>query len=207
MRSRSTKKDKRFSVMRSSEPGCRGFTLIELLLTVVIGSILLGIGMPSFKSFVQNSRVTTQTNEFVTAVNTSRSEAIKRSTPITLCASTDGATCAGSNNWATGWIIFTDSSGTAGVLDSPGDTLLRAYNALDGNNSLTTTATVFVRYLQSGALSGSSVEFKLQPHDCGEDEGKKITLNRLGYVRVATETCSAPLELLEPLDPSAPLAS
>jgi type IV fimbrial biogenesis protein FimT len=57
---------------------CRGFTLLELMVTVAVLAILVTVGVPSFQDLIQNNRVTTQTNELVTALNFARTEAVKR---------------------------------------------------------------------------------------------------------------------------------
>jgi type IV fimbrial biogenesis protein FimT len=62
-----------------------GFTLLELMTTILVGSVLLAIAVPSFKQMTASNRLTTQANEFVAALNLSRSEAIKRNTGVTLC--------------------------------------------------------------------------------------------------------------------------
>src|SRR3569832_2422194 len=71
----------------------RGFTLGELLVTISIATILVTLSVPSFSDFVKNNRMITQTNDFVTALNVARSEAIRRGNRITLYKSSDGAGC------------------------------------------------------------------------------------------------------------------
>jgi len=41
----------------------RGFSLLELMVTVLVGGIVLGIGVPSFMEFQRNNAMTTQANE------------------------------------------------------------------------------------------------------------------------------------------------
>ena len=68
-----------------------GFTLIELMFTIVVLAVLLGIGVPNFRDFVRNSRLTSAANDLLTDVNLARSEAVKRRVPVTLCKSANGS--------------------------------------------------------------------------------------------------------------------
>ncbi|MDH3900596.1 MAG: GspH/FimT family pseudopilin, partial [Gammaproteobacteria bacterium] len=69
-----------------------GVTLVELLLTIVVLTVLLATGVPSFMEFIKNNRLIGQTNDLVVAVQLARNEAIKRGTMTTVCASADQAT-------------------------------------------------------------------------------------------------------------------
>jgi type IV fimbrial biogenesis protein FimT len=83
-----------------------GFTLIELLITIAIASILLAIAVPSFNGLIVGSRLTTQANDFVAAVNFARSEAIKRNSSVSLCRAEEGADdCAGAAGLWQFWIV------------------------------------------------------------------------------------------------------
>jgi type IV fimbrial biogenesis protein FimT len=64
-----------------------GFTLLELMTTLLLASILLGLGIPNLLQFVRNNRMAAATNDFVGAIHLARSEAVTRRVSITLCAS------------------------------------------------------------------------------------------------------------------------
>lgn len=91
-----------------------GFTLVELMITLAIAAILLTIGVPSFNTLMQNSRLTTSTNDLIGALNLARSEAVTRELRVTVCKSADQATCNTSvTGWQQGWIVFTDENSNA----------------------------------------------------------------------------------------------
>jgi type IV fimbrial biogenesis protein FimT len=104
-----------------------GFTLIELMFTMVVLAVLLGIGVPNFRDFIRNSRLSTAANDLLADVNLTRSEAVKRRVPVTLCKSTDGAACDTSTSSAfSRWIVFVDDANPA------------AASANDGNGAVDT---------------------------------------------------------------------
>ena len=91
-----------------------GFTIIELMVTLLVGAILLSIAVPSFRNFVQDSRLTTESNSLVYSLNLARSEAVKRDGGVKVCASSDGSSCGGT--WAQGWIVCAPASDCTTVL-------------------------------------------------------------------------------------------
>lgn len=87
-----------------------GFTLIELMVALAVFGIMLAVGIPSLKVFLERSELTTETNRFVGALSAARVEAVKRNLAVVLCPSKGLATCDGSN-WSDGWIVFADVNG------------------------------------------------------------------------------------------------
>ena len=94
----------------TSKKKSTGFTLIELIVTVSVAAILMSIAVPSFKSMIDSNRLSTGTNELVSAFILARSEALKRSQNVTVCTSTNSTNCAGAgnNDFGQGWIVFQD---------------------------------------------------------------------------------------------------
>jgi type IV fimbrial biogenesis protein FimT len=133
----------------------RGFTLLELLITVSVVAILLAIAVPSLQTFIQNSREDSEADSLISSLEYARSEAVKRDADVEVCASTDGATCSGSNSWGTGWIVETTDA-------TP--TVLQSMPQLGGTNTLSATfnggAVSQVKFQSSGfvkAAAGSGV--------------------------------------------------
>lgn len=183
-----------------------GFTLVELLVTISIMGIMLAIAAPSYRSFVLNSRITTQANEFLTMVNFTRSEAVKRNTRVTMCKSNNGTTClvdaltVTSASWQPGWIVFVDG-GTAGIIDGT-DTILKVQGALATGTILLGNANIinYVSYvsngrtqLGNGGLQGGT--FSLCGPDVSLPRRKIVITPGTSRVRVdtalAAPTCTA----------------
>ncbi len=59
-----------------------GVTIIELLIAVVLLSLLVGIGVPTFRSWIQNSEIRTAADGILNGVQLARAEAIRRNKPV-----------------------------------------------------------------------------------------------------------------------------
>jgi type IV fimbrial biogenesis protein FimT len=67
----------------------RGFTLPELMVVLAIAAAILGIGVPNFRDFQRNNRLTVAANDTLGGVITSRAEALRRQVTISMCPSAD----------------------------------------------------------------------------------------------------------------------
>jgi prepilin-type N-terminal cleavage/methylation domain-containing protein len=127
-----------FSKMKDKQGG---FTLIELMFTVVVLAVLLAIGIPNFRDFLRNSRMAAQANDLLSGVNLTRSEAVKRRAPVTLCPGTAAAGCDVDGDFADGWIVFVDPNGDGSVdvdEDADADGELDPGEDVDGDGVLDT---------------------------------------------------------------------
>ena len=73
--------------MRTRPTRQAGFTLMELMLVITVAAVILGVGVPNFRQFMLNSRMTTAANDLLAAIHTARSEAIKRREQVVMCFS------------------------------------------------------------------------------------------------------------------------
>jgi len=180
-----------------------GFTLLELLVTVSIAAILMSMAIPSFVGTIRSNRLTTYANEFVTALNIARSEAIKRGVQVTVRRK-------GLNGqvWEEGWDVFVDSDGSNAFNDdsdanlcetnadgSPSeDCLLKTYQAITGYTLRTGTSTYqdYAAYLSSGLSKAVASETFRLCNGSDTATSRAIEINVVGRARVSTGTASCP---------------
>jgi|JRYD01.1.fsa_nt_gb type IV fimbrial biogenesis protein FimT len=91
-----------------------GFTLLELMIVLALAAVILAIGAPTFAEFRRNGRLTADANDFLTAVQVARTEAVKQQRTVSLCASGDpqstAPACSGGADFS-GWLVFADPDG------------------------------------------------------------------------------------------------
>lgn len=166
-----------------------GFTLIELMIVVALVAILAAVGVPSFREFIQNNRLATQANTFLTALKLARSEAVKRGVNVVVCASNDQTQCAGT--WNNGWILFVDGNGDNDRATTPGttETLIRVGAGTIVPLTLTSGGNPIV-YQSSGIASAA--DKLMMCDDRGDDKARVIMIERSGNTRVSPHSGDFP---------------
>lgn len=171
---------------------CGGFTLMELVITLVIGSILFTLAIPSFQTFILNNRITTQANELVADFAFARSEAMKRSENVLVCVKeTATETCDSTTpEWRLNRVIWVDLNAD-GTMDA--GEILRRRDTIEGDNVLLTsnipTTLIFRRdgfVNVSKPATGLANHFKL----CDRRQNpsaRAIVLDPTGRVRTTSE--------------------
>ena len=162
-----------------------GFSMIELMITLVLIGVVAALVVPNFRGVLQNSRLTTQANTLLVDLTFARSEAIKRSSNIGFCRSSDGATCSGANNWENGWLVFADINND-GAWDG-NDQPIRFQEPLAGGNTLRANAIGITDPIilstrgMSNVLAGAGFQLC---DERGTSHGKSILISRIGQIRV-----------------------
>lgn len=182
----------------------RGFTLIELMIAVAVLAILLTVGVPSFKTVIDNNRLVTQANAMVTLMHVGRAEALKQGKSVGICSSDDpynAPACDGGSNWDTGYIVFVaDPSNSSSPLsyNAGTDTLIKVGLTESGITQRYTressAANTTVHYMPNGTLRTSST-IKIGICDYrGAADGRELVIRPMGRAKVlrpATD-CTTP---------------
>lgn len=123
----------------------KGFTLLELMVTIAVVAILAAVAYPNMTALINSQRLSATTNELIAGLQIARGEAIRRNARVSLCRSTDGATCAGASAGAawSGWAVLADTNG-----DGTPDSLLKTSTVpagliVNASDAITDDAIVF----------------------------------------------------------------
>lgn len=172
-----------------------GVTLVELLLVIVVLTTVLALGVPSFKQFIKNNRLTAQANNVVLAIQTARNEAIKRGAGTTVCAANSSLNgCAGDTDWTGGWIVFSDLNqdgvaniGTNACLETEDCILQKTAGPV---KSTLTGSGADIRFLPTGLTVNGPLTLTLEADDCYKNQKRSIVVTLQGYTTVSTQPCS-----------------
>jgi len=182
-----------------------GFTLLELLVAMAVAGILLGVGVPSFVQVMKNARLSTQHNDLLQSLFLARSEAIKGTADVVVCARATDTTCSTDANadWGNGWLVFAEVSGAANVnsaqVDTVDDQILQVtppvsggnYIIFEGSDSGTVDKRNFIRYAGNGLTNWVNGTFELCDENDGENRARALNVVATGDVRRARGTTGA----------------
>jgi type IV fimbrial biogenesis protein FimT len=162
-----------------------GLTLIELMIAIAILAIIAGIAVPELRSIVINSRLTTQTNEVVAALNYARSEAIKRGADVVLCA-TDGA------NLGNGWFVNAGGACNAAQALVRHEALSEVFVDLTVESNRAALRAPPLLFNSRGALVGGARSVWIQANECPTGMQRTREISVLGSGRIATRRADCP---------------
>jgi type IV fimbrial biogenesis protein FimT len=153
-----------------------GFTMVELIVVISIVGVLMAIGAPSYKYVTTANRIAGEVNGLLGDLQFARAEAIKEGLTVSVCASSDGATCSGSTTWTAGWIVFTDT-GAIGTVDGT-DAVLRMQKAVTGGDTLAADNNIAViTFNREGFARNLPGTVNIKIHDSTANSGYTRCLN------------------------------
>lgn len=164
--------------------------MVELLVVVAVASVLMSLAVPSFRTFLTKRSVQAAVDAIALDLRFARSEAIKRTTRVSMCSSTNGTSCAAVASWKDGWIIFIDDDGDGSVDAS--DVVVRVQDAFPNLASINTSAaTLAITYQPTGWARAAAQTFTFTP--LGDGDARLVCISNQGraYVKAAGATsCS-----------------
>ncbi len=152
--------------------------MVELMITVSVIGVLAAIAYPSMTALINNSRAQAQASELAAGLQQARSEAVRRNATVTLCPSTDGATCSAGSTWS-GWLVHGLDRNQA----TPADEVIR-YTALPANAQIAGSSSG-IAFRPSGLIAA---EQKLEV--TSSDKKNCLTVKISGLVSIAPGACS-----------------
>jgi len=174
----------------------KGFTLVELMVTLGVAAIALSIAVPSFQTQILNNRSIALGEDFASAVNYTRSEAVKRAGRVSLCASKNGTACDGV--WTDGFMAFVDTAATDTTTPPVVGLVLRIWEKPDANALISVTSdgndVTFIRYTSLGTLARVNDEplvIAAEQKKCKGKAARQINIGLSGLVSVNSVACTA----------------
>lgn len=156
-----------------------GFTLVELVITLMVVAILATFAVPSMRGIIQDNRLATLSNDLISDLSFTRSEAVKRAANVGICPTTSGTACEGID-WNTGRLVYGLNDGVF--------TVLRYREALTTNTLSTITVPTKLEFNSRGlplGLPQTIVSYSLCDTR-GPTKGRMILISPAGQASVST---------------------
>lgn len=152
---------------------------------VAILGILTALALPGFADTIEAANTNSQVKTMLTTLNLARSEAIKRSTDVSICASNDGADC-DVDAWSEGWIVFVDNNGDAngagGSIDA-GDVIIRVFDSLGAGSNADMTVNMLSYNSLGFSATGGTQTFLICPSSNNAANARSIEIGPSGRGR------------------------
>lgn len=159
-----------------------GFTLVELMVVIAILAITFSLSIPAYKDLLLRQKINGQANQLFSIIYLARSEAIKRSSVVTICKSTNGQNCGG--KWSDGWLMFADHN-EDGTQDPAESTIISG--TIDSQITMTWSAfgsDNYIRLTPRGMTLSQNGTFTLCPEKGDASIARTVVVSKLARVRL-----------------------
>jgi len=68
--------------MVAAPPNCRGLSLVELLIGMVVFAVLVGLALPSYRTWLQNAQIRAAAESVLNGLQFAKVEAVRRNTQV-----------------------------------------------------------------------------------------------------------------------------
>lgn len=179
-----------FGVVKPVRQG--GFTLVELMVVMVIVAVMAMIAIPSWRSMQVRNTIRTLVNDYTLSVYFAKTEAVRQNAPVTVCPSSDGATCTDSG-LENGWVVFVgmpDAAAPVLLQDTPARPRVRTAFA---DNTLANRAVTFLPNGQPRATFVGNTLFVCPTQADLDSLSRDVAMNRTARINVLTPgVCNIP---------------
>ena len=151
-------------------------SLIETMIGLVIASLLLAVGIPSFSTFMQNSHIRNAAESMQNGLSLARTEAVRRNTNVRF-------TLGEASSWTVGCVTAVDDLDEDGVVDCPATIQTRA--AAEGSSHAVVSLSEVVASTNTAAASPAITS--------------DISFNGLGKVRALPAGNNAVINISNPV--------
>lgn len=164
--------------------------------TLLVVTVVLSAGVPSYLSIVRNNRAATNANALVAALTAARSEAVRRGDRVSICRSNNGTSCAGT--WDDGWIVFVDGAANDTAVPVVSQ-VLGAWPAPEGDATVVTRSggadvdITWVRFLPRGDTRTTQpfpITYNMEIEACTGNVARDIEVNAVGRASVTRVACT-----------------
>ena len=156
----------------------KAFTLIESLTTLILTGLLLGIGVPTFNSFLQRMTAEQDISQLRFVIQYARSSALKYLVPTTLCPLDQNSRC--TTDWNQELTVFLDNNSNR--QHDPGEVILIQLPAVITGNALRTFNGSVIHFNATGFAGFHTGSFGYCAHG-SRPTGATFIISRNGNVR------------------------
>lgn len=167
----------------------KGFTLIEMMIVVVILSLMLALAMPSYATWIQNTRIRSAAESFTSGLQLARNEAVRRNSDVQFVVGVGSA-------WTVSCRVVTPGCLAADV------TAIQRRAVKEGSSSAVTVAAsdgATIRFDGFGRMSfpvpvGARVSFNIDNNLllAADSRDLRVTIDTAGNIRMCDPNVVAP---------------
>jgi type IV fimbrial biogenesis protein FimT len=168
-------------------PRAGAFSLHDALVSLAVAGTLAASGVPALAALIASQRLTTASNDLLAALNSARSEAIKRGVHVALCPSSDGSRCNTTSGkyslWQQGYLLYADHN--INHERDAEEPVLRRFEAIPGFSIRSSRYRDSVSYLPNGLANGSNLTILLCPEG-GRGPVRAVIVSNTGRARITS---------------------
>jgi type IV fimbrial biogenesis protein FimT len=157
-----------------------GFTVLELLITLALVAALLVGAVPSLQQFTWRQQIRAAVGNLHNDLLLARSEAVIQNVAVVACPLSAAAGCAGTSDWSSGWIVFTDLNRDRQRQSD--ETILRRGQVFENLTITSNGGRTSIRFMPNGSAPGSNTTIAL----CGPGgppQARKLVISNVGRIR------------------------